>query len=265
VSASAPRATKHVYGRRKTDEELDEEAEAMAESTLKTLLEGENGDEVREKRLPPLKAKLKEKLRKADEEQAGKATTPVAPPPPPKFEAAQEREPVMEALAFVPGVLGGGSDDSSSMILRSMAQLQEGRNRTVQETQDQAAEMAAMLASGNTIAPAGMFIEEFEINDYPEIARKRISHREPLAAIEELSGGAKLWIKGQYHADARKMPEGARKLFVEITGPTQITVQKAKNEVRKMMEALAIRTLNIPGVSRDVIGRAGRYDPATGK
>merc|ERR1719277_817246 len=132
------------------------------------------------------------------------------------------------------------------------------------ETAKEAQELAQMLAGEGPMAPAGQFMEEFEINAYPQVARQRISHRDPLNSIEELTG-AKCWVKGQHFADERKMPEGARKLYVEIIGPTVISVQKAKNEVKRMMEALAIRTLNIPGVSRAVMGTPGRYDPTVGK
>lgn len=103
-----------------------------------------------------------------------------------------------------------------------------------------------------------------EINDYPQIARQKISHREPLLQIEELTG-AKLQVRGQYFSAGTRLPEGARKLYVQIIGPTTMSAQKAKYEVHKMMEALAIRTLNIPGVTRAVMGTPGRYDPAVGK
>eukprot|EP00932_Pfiesteria_piscicida_P012446 SRR837773.23827.p2 GENE.SRR837773.23827~~SRR837773.23827.p2 ORF type:complete len:382 (-),score=159.69 SRR837773.23827:1-1146(-) len=205
-----PSRQKHsakITGRKRTEEELDDAAERMAEETLKSLLEGENGEEVRKTRLPPLKAKLKEKLRKQDEEQAAKAA-PVAPPPPPKFEAKFEAEPVMKALQFVPGVIGAGgsaSSDATSMIVRSMEQMQKAVSRKAEETQDEASEMAALVASGTTIAPEGRFIEEFEINDYLEVARKRISAGEPKQAIEEISG-AKIIVRGQHFADPARCP-----------------------------------------------------------
>ena len=46
-----------------------------------------------------------------------------------------------------------------------------------------------------------------------------------------------------------------------MPGPTSTAVAKAKNEVYKMMEALAIRTLNIPGMTRAVHGVPGRRGP----
>jgi len=234
----------------------------MAEATLKSLLDGEKGEQVREKQLPALKAKLKEKLKKAQEQQAAKPKE-MAPPPPPKAVTKEPDGPLMMALPLVPGVLGTGAPEPS-MVLRSMEQLQGAASKSVSATAQEAVEVAQALQGNSPLVPAGMHMDEFEINDYPQIARQRISHREPLLAIEELSG-AKCWVKGQFFADERKIPEGGKKLYVEIIGPTILSVQKAKQEVRKMMEALAIRTLNIPGVSRAVMGTPGRYDPATGK
>merc|ERR1712039_1098315 len=117
-----------------------------------------------------------------------------------------------------------------------------------------AAESQPVIAAG----PGMDFRDEFEINDYPQVARHKISHRDPQVQIEELTG-AKVWVKGQFFADERKMPPGSKKLYVEITGPTALAVQKAKKEVKNMIEALSIRTLNIPGVTSQQIGKPGRY------
>merc|ERR1712226_198498 len=84
------------------------------------------------------------------------------------------------------------------------------------------AQNPAELVGGTAFANEfGGMSDEFEVNDYPQIARQRITHREPLLAIEEMTG-ARLWVKGQYFADNAKVPDGARRLYVEITGPSAI-------------------------------------------
>ncbi|CAK9109280.1 DEAD-box ATP-dependent RNA helicase 42 [Durusdinium trenchii] len=150
------------------------------------------------------------------------------------------------------------------LVTKAIESLQSHAATPGAGTSHLAEEKAAKMLGQNKDIPAGMHSDELEINDYPQIARQKITHREPLVAIEEMTG-AKVQVKGQHFASTARMPEGAKKLYVEILGPTQVAVAKAKHEVFKMMEALAIRTLNIPGLTRAVTGTPGRYDPATGK
>lgn len=245
-----PKGTGSQFVPRRTEQEIEEQAQQMAEETLKNAPE-----EVREKQLATLALKIKEKLKKADEEQASMSAMPPPPPSP-------ESSPLMAALPMVPGILN--SDFAApSMITKSIEQLQAGLVRPGAGTEHLAEAQAALVAGLEPAAPLGMITDEFEINDYPQIARQKISHKEPLLAIEEMTG-SKCQVKGQYFAAGAKMPEGARRLYVSIVGPTVVSVQKAKQEVKRMMETLAIRTLNIPGMSRAVIGTPGRYDPTVG-
>lgn len=90
-----------------------------------------------------------------------------------------------------------------------------------------------------------MHYDELEINDYPQVARQRASNRDPLVAIEEMTG-AKLQalrvafnsrnglkeVRGQHFASTTRMPDGAfatrsfryfslagaKKLYMEIIG-----------------------------------------------
>jgi len=234
-----------------TEDEIEDQAQKMAEDTLKNLEE-----EVREKQMPTLVAKLKARLKKENE-----AMPPPALPPPPPPKAQEKPSQVMLALPMVPGVL---APQQGNMVTRSIEQLQASMARPGAGTSHLAEEQAALVRGLGPVHPLGYSTDELEINDYPQIARQKISHKEPLLAIEELTG-AKCQVKGQYFSASTKLPEGARRLYVEIAGPTVVSVQKAKHEVRRMMEALSIRTLNIPGVSRAVMGTPGRYDPLVGK
>merc|ERR1712232_438596 len=206
---------------------------------------------------------IKEKLIKANEAVAAAPPPPTPSPPPPA-----EESPLMKAVASLPSVMGQPiALGEQNMVSRSVASLQDGilqkPSKLAQDAEERAQQLLG-LATSNPLLKPGWHLEELEINDYPQIARQKISHREPLLQIEELTG-AKVQVKGQFFSSNAKVPEGGRKLYVEVVGPTAIAVQKAKHEVHKMMEALAIRTLNIPGVTRAVMGTPGRYDPAVGK
>eukprot|EP00931_Biecheleriopsis_adriatica_P052116 TRINITY_DN3029_c0_g2_i1.p1 TRINITY_DN3029_c0_g2~~TRINITY_DN3029_c0_g2_i1.p1 ORF type:complete len:1280 (+),score=456.61 TRINITY_DN3029_c0_g2_i1:132-3971(+) len=245
---------------KKSDKEIEEQAQQMAEDTLKSL-----PDEVREKQLPALKEKLILKLRKAEQEKLAEAASALAKPaPPPKEKAPVEQNPIMKAIPLVPGVLGQGLVPAkANMVTKAIESLQAQAAKKGHGTEELAEAKAASMQQGTAIPP-GMYSDELEINDYPQIARQKISHRDPLVSIEEMTG-ARVQVKGQHFNAGARMPEGAKKLYVEIYGPTTVSVARAKHEVHKMMEALAIRTLNIPGLSRNVMGTPGRYDPVVGK
>merc|ERR1719233_1223336 len=111
-------------------------AKRMAEKTLQALLEGENGEAVREKQLPELKAKLK----KQQEEEVAKANA-ATPPPPPQPEAPEPESPLLMALPLVPGVLGAPAEPN--MVVRTMEKIQDRANRSQEATAKKAEEMAA--------------------------------------------------------------------------------------------------------------------------
>ncbi|CAE7199044.1 unnamed protein product [Symbiodinium sp. CCMP2592] len=246
---------------KRSEKEIQEQARQMAQDTLKSLPE-----EVQEKQLPALIEKLVNKLRKAEQEKMDEVVAVPAPPPVAEVKEPEPPPPTpaMKAIPLVPGVLGQGLVPAkASMVTSAIESLQAQAAKPGAGTAHLAEEKAAKMLGSKDI-PAGMCSDELEINDYPQIARQKITHRDPLVAIEEMTG-AKLQVKGQHFASAARMPEGAKKLYVEIIGPTQVSVAKAKHEVYKMMEALAIRTLNIPGLTRAVTGTPGRYDPVVGK
>merc|ERR1719253_2488709 len=104
------------------------------------------------------------------------------------------------------------------MVARSILQMQagimSGSARAAAEAQEKADHLM-QLATQSVVLGPGMHLEELEINDYPQVTRQNISKREPLLNIEEITG-AKVQVKGQYFANPAKMPEGCRKLYVQI-------------------------------------------------
>ncbi len=64
---------------------------------------------------------------------------------------------------------------------------------------------------GRPALPAGAaagFEAELEINDFPQHARWKITHRETMNQVNELTGAA-LTVRGTYVAPGRPVPEGA--------------------------------------------------------
>lgn len=103
----------------------------------------------------------------------------------------------------------------------------------------------------------GTFQDILEINDYPEVVRRQVSHRELIYGMEEKTG-SKLQVKGMYTPKGNA-PPGYKKLYVEVTHSTAMGCTNAKRNLRRELEEIAKRTLNIPG-----IGNARNYNPITG-
>ncbi|KAM3289243.1 hypothetical protein P3S67_017530 [Capsicum chacoense] len=86
------------------------------------------------------------------------------------------------------------------------------------------------------------YIAELEINDFPQNARWKATHKATLDPISEWTGAA-ITPRGQY-APPGKVPEsGQRKLYLFIEGPTEQSVMRAKEQVLKdiTMQASSLR------------------------
>ena len=70
--------------------------------------------------------------------------------------------------------------------------------------------------------------EELEINDFPQSCRWKVTSREAIGNITDYSE-ADIQIRGVYYPPGKEPGEGEeRKLFLLITGQTELSVQKAR-------------------------------------
>lgn len=99
--------------------------------------------------------------------------------------------------------------------------------------------------SGDNFASSGgqggserRFATEVEINDYPQHARWKVTHKDALLAVEEWTGCA-ITTKGQYYPPGRNPPPGERKLYLLIEGPDELSVRKASKDIRIQLEEAA--------------------------
>ncbi|XP_062195472.1 DEAD-box ATP-dependent RNA helicase 42-like [Phragmites australis] len=87
---------------------------------------------------------------------------------------------------------------------------------------------------------------ELEINDFPQNARWKITHKETLAPIQEFTGAA-ITTRGTYIPQGKIVGANERKLYLFIEGPTEGSVKKAKAELKRVLEDCANQALNLPG------------------
>ncbi|TRY62763.1 hypothetical protein TCAL_11255 [Tigriopus californicus] len=98
------------------------------------------------------------------------------------------------------------------------------------------------------------FEEELIINDFPQQARWKVTSKEALAQISEYSD-AGITVRGTYYPPGKSVPEGERKLFLAIESTNELSVQKAKVEITRLLkeELMKLQTSGIQHINK------GRY------
>eukprot|EP00897_Mesotaenium_endlicherianum_P008045 jgi/Mesen1/7269/ME000373S06328 len=76
---------------------------------------------------------------------------------------------------------------------------------------------------------------ELEINDFPQHARWKVTHKDALGQINDWTGAA-VTTRGQFVPPGKQAAPGERKLFLFIEGPTEASVKKAKQEIKRILE-----------------------------
>ena len=82
------------------------------------------------------------------------------------------------------------------------------------------------------------FFSEIEINDYPQHARWKVTHKGALDAVIDLTDCA-VTTKGGYIPPGRNAQIGERKLHLLVEGNSEIEVQRCKTEIIRMLEEAA--------------------------
>ena len=80
----------------------------------------------------------------------------------------------------------------------------------------------------------------------------QVTHKDSMAAINELTGAA-VTTKGRYYKSGTPLPEGEQRLFLLIEGPTELSVKKAKDEIKRILEETTEKVFRRDGPS------TGRY------
>lgn len=78
------------------------------------------------------------------------------------------------------------------------------------------------------------YFAEMEVNDYPQAARYKITHKDTLSIIMDFCG-AMISVKGEYIPQGRPPKDGQRRLFVRIDADSEMGVEKALKEVRRVL------------------------------
>ncbi|KAJ3206683.1 pre-mRNA processing RNA-helicase [Dinochytrium kinnereticum] len=79
------------------------------------------------------------------------------------------------------------------------------------------------------------FAYEFEINDFPQKARWKVTNKEQIVQITELSGSA-ITTRGSFFPPGKQPGPGERKLYLFIEGETQLAIDIARREIKRILK-----------------------------
>ncbi|KNE59609.1 hypothetical protein AMAG_18216 [Allomyces macrogynus ATCC 38327] len=132
-------------------------------------------------------------------------------------------------------------------------------NQQLRSAAPSAPAAASTPAAPSTETRAGRgvvnFTCEFEINDFPQRARWKVTNKDQINQISDLSEAA-ITTRGEFFPEG-KQPKGAeRKLYLFIEGETELAVDRAKNEIRRILLEAVVATAEIDAKSS---GTTGRY------
>ncbi|KAM1324189.1 hypothetical protein PS2_044977 [Malus domestica] len=146
----------------------------------------------------------------------------------------------------LPSVLGGATLPGTAAVLPGM-----GLNLVGHEGAARAAAIAAAMNLQHNLAKIQAdampehYEAELEINDIPQNARWKVTHKETLGPISELTGAA-ITIRGQYFPPGKVPGPGDRKLYLFIEGPTEQSVKRGKSELKRKLEEIMNQSLSLP-------------------
>ena len=84
------------------------------------------------------------------------------------------------------------------------------------------------------------FMDDLEINDYPQQARWKVTQKEAADHVADLTGAA-IIARGSYVAPGRKPNAGERKLYLAIEGSSWKSVQEAKRELQRILDETTLQ------------------------
>ncbi|KAI8071365.1 P-loop containing nucleoside triphosphate hydrolase protein [Gongronella butleri] len=156
-----------------------------------------------------------------------------------------------------PAAAAATGDTTAAPSADDAAVLSEGARK--------AAQIAARLASLGKPKKADededdekprLYAEEIVINDFPQKARWKVTNKEQISLISEISGAA-ITTRGTFFMPGTTPGPNERKLYLYIEGESELVLEKAKHEIRRILEEATIASMEAE--ARQGGGLPGRY------
>jgi len=157
------------------------------------------------------------------------------------------------ALALSQGAAAANPLVAAAQAVASQLATQVGLPATLPNQHAANAARAAAFAAQLGESDGPHYEAELEINDFPQHARWKVTHKDALSQISEMTGAA-ITTRGQYFRPGTTPPAGEKKLYLLIEGPTELSVKRAKQEIKRVIEETTEKVMR-----RDAPAGPGRY------
>ncbi|KAI9596059.1 P-loop containing nucleoside triphosphate hydrolase protein [Syncephalis fuscata] len=117
-----------------------------------------------------------------------------------------------------------------------------------------ASAVAAAVAARAKGTTQAAFSFEIEINDYPRKARWRVTSKEEISRLTEHTGAA-ITTRGSFYETGKTPAEGDRKLHLLVEAETEMALERAKTEIKRVLVDATVAALEAEARS----GSTGRY------
>lgn len=166
-----------------------------------------------------------------------------------KLELAKRLASKINTVRNIVEIPKGATQQTAEAILKGTAPVQVATPQSI-TARTVAEQLAAKLNNKlnyqpkddeEGVVPGGQtnmftkYEEELEINDFPQQARWKVTSKEALAQISEYSE-AGLTVRGTFVPPGKNPPEGERKLYLAIESCSELSVQKAKREITRLIK-----------------------------
>ncbi|KAK9286803.1 hypothetical protein L1049_015208 [Liquidambar formosana] len=126
----------------------------------------------------------------------------------------------------LPGVLGVTIPGTATVVLGAVLPIPPNEGVAHAAALAAAMNLQHNLAKIQADAMPEHYEAELEINDFPQNARWKVTHKETLGPISEWIGAA-ITTRGQFYQPGKIPGPGERKLYLFIEGPTEQSVKRA--------------------------------------
>lgn len=176
-------------------------------------------------------------------------------PPPPQQQKQQPLQPVSAVVAATHAAqalaarAGGGAFPQPTTIAPVPVNVAAELLAQMGAGLDGAGAVGAAAAGGSIQIQQQKqrkFETELEINDFPQAARWKVTHRETLQDIAHTYKTA-IVVKGRFVRPGERLPDGERKLYLHIQGTKEEAVKKAKGTLRQLIEEATEKSMRKEG------------------